>query len=228
MDAEARWRRLAKVAALAVILILVAEHFLPHGVDLNPVDHWLSEYALSRLAFARWLIRVAFAALATVAVVVAQSAKSRLSRWAFLTSAAGLASMILFDTDPNDGRPIRFLWPPTAGNLHQIALYVAIGGALSGMVLAWRNASALQRLCLSVSAVATAVQVCLVAVSQACHEMTHFGGITERLVVLAMLAWAILEFGVYNGSCEEPHTFSPPRWSWPGAIRQRRRMGPLR
>jgi len=190
------WRRIGKAAALLAFLLLLTEHFLPHGIDLNPRDHWLSEYVLSGSTLARWLMRAAFLALAATAFSVGMTLPSRVPRGLFWIASLGLASMTFFDSDPNDGRSYRIFWPPTAGNLHQIALYLAIGATLAGMVFCWRlrgsrRSIIVQRSSLIVAACATVIQTILVAISQAHHAMTSYGGITERIVVLAMVIWVI-------------------------------------
>lgn len=196
---DSAWRRAAQISATVSLALLLAEHFLPHGLDLNPVDHWLSEYALSHSSIARGSMIFTFAALAATAFSVSMISRWWVQRGFFLLSSVALAAMMFFNTDPNDGRIFRILLPPTPGNWHQIALYVAIGATLLGMAAAelrgdrgsrsdgWKRQSLL-----GVAVVATGIQTGLVAWSVSERTMTRYGGITERIVVSATLAWVLL------------------------------------
>jgi hypothetical protein len=185
-------------SAAAALILLVAEHVIGHGKDLNPIDHWLSEYVLSASTPAVWLMRLAFLALATAAVSVAALSREKILKAVFGLSAVGLAAMPFLDSDPNDGRSSGMNWPLTHGNLHQLMLYLAIGSTLLGIGLrVFRYASnrnprrRLEAAFFAVAIVATIVQFFLVAASESQHQMTRFGGVTERVIVVAMLAWVI-------------------------------------
>jgi len=185
-----RWSWIGITSAIATLVLLFAEHFLDHGRDLNPVDHWMSEYVLSGSPLAVWIMRLAFVALALSALSIAMVSRTRTIKALFLLSAAGLAAMTLLDTYPNDGvqRP---KWPLTPGNAHQLLLYLAIGATLVGMAVHARRSQwpRIDRVLLLLAVCATAVQTYLVAVSQAHGQMTHFGGVTERVIVAATLVW---------------------------------------
>jgi hypothetical protein len=197
---EINWSKVGIGAAAVASLALLIEHVIPHAIDLNPVHHWLSEYVLSGSVAARIIMRVAFFALAICAFSVAMLARPRISKSLFTLSSLGLAAMPFLDTDPNDGRSYHFSWPLTAGNLHQLSLYVAIGATLFGIGLSVYRQHRRKRgelLLLGVAVLATIVQAILIATSHAAGEMTRFGGITERIIVGAMLAWVVL-FATHN------------------------------
>ena len=193
MESADGWRKCALAGAIAVFVILVIEHLLPHGMDLNARDHWLSEYVLSHSITARWLMRFAFLALGVTAISVSMTFRERAPRALFQIASLALAAMSILDTDPNDGRPFRMSWPPTHGNLHQVALYIAIGATLAGMAFALGRLrpSSGQGFLLIVAIGATMIQALLVTISQVQGGMTHFGGVTERIVVGAMLLWVL-------------------------------------
>lgn len=183
------WRRVGIASSLVALVLLTTEHFLGHGRDLNPVDHWLSEYVLSGSALAVWVMRIAFVGLSLAALSVAAVSKEKLF---FILASAGLVAMPFCDTYPNDGI-VRPMWPLTAGNVHQLLLYAAIGSALLGIVIQnyRRRCPMPETSLLLFAAIATGVQTYLVADSQATGRMTYFGGITERIIVVAMLAWVM-------------------------------------
>jgi hypothetical protein len=198
------WRKLAFAGVVLTCLLLLTEHFLPHGRDLNPVNHWLSEYVLSDSFYGRWLMHIAFftlafSALSTSILVALQSTAgiARIGSGLLMVSAAGLAGMSFFNTDPNDGRVHDMQWPLSPGSAHLLLLYVAIGAAFVGIgtqVCQHRPRKLLiyERALLGLAVGAMAVQAYLVVVSHAAARMTTLGGITERITVLALLAWVTL------------------------------------
>jgi hypothetical protein len=189
------WKFAAPLATLAILLV---EHFLPHGKDLNPVHHWLSEYVLSDSPLGVALMHAAFVGLAATAVAVMTLPVSRGNRALFGIGGAALFGMTFFDTEPN-GIPITHMtWPPTPSQVHKLLLYVALATVLLGMALHSHDQTKPKRspmlALFGIAAVATAVQTYLIAVSKSQEQPTQFGGITERVVVLATLAWACLCF----------------------------------
>lgn len=192
-ESQSTWRKVGIVAAFLSLALLLIEHFIPHGIDLDPVNHWLSEYVLSHSVAAIWLMKAAFLSLAVSALAVAMIAPDRRGRLLFLVASFGLAVMPILDTNPNDGLSQGMKWPPTPGNLHQLALYLAIGAALLGMGLSRARGARRMRpsFLFGVAILATAAQTGLVAASHAVHQATRFGGVTERTIVVAMLCWVI-------------------------------------
>lgn len=172
-------------------MLLIAEHFIDHGSGLVPAEHhWLSEYVLSLSPAGRALMHAAFVALAASALSVAILSREKMQRALFAISAAGLAAMTFFDTDPNS--PIHPTnWPTLHGVVHQGCLYVAMSAGLVGMGLHLfredrsRGGAAI----LSVAGIATIIQTALVAQTQG--KMTLYGGLTERIIVCAVLVWVI-------------------------------------
>ena len=75
------------------------------------------------------------------------------------------------------------------------ALFVAMGASLAGIFLSIRSEHSLGNIrrlevgCLAVALIASAVQ--LVLVWQSRDQMTLYGGVTERIVVAATLAWVV-------------------------------------
>jgi hypothetical protein len=186
--------KLATACAILSLLVLFLEHFIDHGRNLNGIDHWLSEYVLSESAPARWLMWAAFMLLAGSALGVSLASSRLWPRLLFGLSALGLGVMAFFESDPNDGLHTSMSWPPTAGNVHQILLYLAIGGALLGMLSSAtgrRAGSRLEWALVGAAICATLIQTWLVAISTQRHEMTRFGGITERIIVVAVLLWVL-------------------------------------
>lgn len=188
--------------------ILALLHILPHGSDLNGAHHWLSEYVLSQNPSAVWLMKFAFVGLALTAFGVAWRTSVRSSRGLFVTAALALGAMTFFDSDPNDGRHLGMSWPLSAGNIHQLLLYVAIGGTLLGMVIETRRSSLIQSrlwmwVAVALAIFATAAQTMLVWQSHERLSMTYYGGITERLVVGAMLIWVVLHSGRLGSKAQQ-------------------------
>ncbi len=68
MKSSTPLRKVGIIASLGACVLIGIEHVLSHGVDLNPIDHWISEYALSESLPARMIMGMAFVALATVAL----------------------------------------------------------------------------------------------------------------------------------------------------------------
>lgn len=205
---ERFWRKIGIAGAVLAFAILLLEHFISHGKDLNPVDYWISEYVLSNSPTARILMHAGFVLLALSAFAVAVDFRVertsrhinwiRLEKICFFTAALGLLLMTFCNTDPNDGRGYAIVWPPTIGNWHQIFLYAGMGGALSGMALwvCWVDTSSDRRsrfeaALLGAAICSTIVQMFLVASSDATKTMTRFGGVTERIVLVCSLAWVI-------------------------------------
>lgn len=198
------WRRFGIFAACAAFLLLLVLHFIPHGKDLNPVDHWLSEYVLSDSLPARILMRIAFFMLALAALSVAVQVNGALVRWLFLLSTLGLATMPFADTYANNGFRYDIAWPYEAGEWHQIGLYAAIGATILGIALhvfRSRHSTRLEAALLGAAVSATVIQIFVVAVgtSKLVYPLAGnhpgpivtFGGVTERVIVAAMLAWVI-------------------------------------
>ena len=198
------WTRIGIFSACAAFLLLLVLHFIPHGKDLNPVDHWLSEYVLSDSLPARILMRLAFLMLALAALSVAVLVNGGLVRWLFLLSTLGLALMPFADTYANNGYRYDLNWPYEAGEWHQIGLYAAIGAALLGIALhvfRSRNSTSSEAALLGAAVSATIVQIFVVAVGTSKlvyasagslpGPIVTFGGVTERVIVVTMLAWVI-------------------------------------
>jgi hypothetical protein len=192
------------LCAIASLVVLFLEHFIDHGRNLNGIDHWLSEYVLSDSAPARWLMRAAFVLLAGSALGVSFASSRLWPRLLFGLSGLGLGAMALFNSDPNDGLHTSMAWPLTAGNVHQILLYVAIGGALLGMLSSAirrnESGSKLEWPLVGTAIGATLLQTWLVSLSTQRHEMTRFGGITERIIVAAVLLWVLTSAGGFAGT----------------------------
>jgi hypothetical protein len=192
---NAYWSRVALWSAVAAIFALTGEHFIEHGRDLNAIHHWLSEYVLSGSGLARWLMRAVFLFLGLSALGVSMCSNGRAQRFLFASAGSALGLMMFFDSDPNDGIHTGMSWPLTPGNVHQVLLYTAIGGALLGMLsstMMRRGSSRVESALTLIAIGTTAIQAVFVAMSIANHEMTRFGGLTERVVLLAVLAWVIL------------------------------------
>jgi hypothetical protein len=102
--------------------------------------------------------------------------------------------MAFFDTYPNDSFPHPWRWPLTYGNIHQLLLYGAIGATLCGIGLRifvldrTRAANKIGALLFWLAVIATLVQAALVIAQP---TATRFGGITERIIVVATLLWVI-------------------------------------
>lgn len=171
--------------------MLIAEHLIDHGSGLVPVQHhWLSEYVLSQSVAGRVLMRTSFVALAASSLSVAMLSRERIQRALFAVSAAGLAAMTFFDTDPN--LPIHpAIWPTLHGIVHQVCLYAAMSAGLLGIGLHIfrRDKSWSGPAIFSVAILATIVQTVLVAETQ--NKMTLYGGLSERVVVAAVIVWVI-------------------------------------
>ena len=189
----------------ATIALLLPLHFMEHGRDLNPVDHWLSEYVLSRSAFSQALMHLAFMTLGLAALSVAMSVlhtrpakgpnwiqrADTFAKSLFFISAVGLAGMTFFDTDANVEPIVKSMH----GNVHQILLDVAIGATLLGIV--WvlstrtqpRTRVRYESGFVGAAISATLVQACLVLPAELGHRASQFGGITERIIVIATLGW---------------------------------------
>jgi hypothetical protein len=190
------WARSAIAAACVAFAFLCVEHVLPHGPNLIPPEHhWLSEYVLSSAPGAASIMRIAFVALATTAWLVSRLQTRGLGRAVFVLGSLGLGAMTFFDTDPIDGKRYGFQWPLTHGNMHQLLLYVAMGAVLAGIALTARHDSGsgkrrhFEMFLLGLAVLATVVQTVLVTISR--DTMTYFGGLTERVIVVATLAWVV-------------------------------------
>src|ERR1044072_6255794 len=111
-------------SALAPILAVLTLLFLPHGRDLNPVHHWLSEYVLSHNSAAIWLMRRSFAVLGLTAWTVGFRATTRVGRFTFGLAGAALVSMIFLEWAPNDGKHLAMARPLLPGSIHPLLLYI--------------------------------------------------------------------------------------------------------
>lgn len=186
------WKRLGLVAILLTSLALLVEHVLPHGRDLNPVDHWLSEYVLSSSASAPLIMRFGFVGLALSALSVGQIHRDRVTGNLMRVAAIALAAMVALDTNSNDGRAPWMSWPPSAANLHQVALYVTLGACVLAIARDARLTRArLVRFCSAFAFVAVGLQLALVTFYGSRSEMTRFGGLTERAIVVVLAVWAL-------------------------------------
>lgn len=191
------WRRVGTGSAIAALALLGLEHLVNAAAShLDPVHHWLSEYVLSPSPAARYMMFAAFILLGCAAASVAALSQHLAPKALFAVSSASLVAMAFFNTDPNDGKDYPFRWPLSAGNVHQLLLYAAIGATIAGMALQtiWladpaRRRRLLELSLLAVTIAATAIQVGLVA--RSLPGKTYYGGVTERIVVVAMLGWVL-------------------------------------
>lgn len=193
------WRKVGIGASVVVLLSLTAEYSINLGKPgFDATDHWLSEYVLSDSTLVVLLMKASFFGLGLAALTVGKLSREWFSKMLFFFGATGLAAMAFFDTDPNDGRIYPMHFPPTPGNMHQVLLMVAMGATLLGISLRvfWFQSKQTRRskyeaFLFGAALCSTVIQTFLSQIADTNHTMTRFGGITERIIVIATLTWVI-------------------------------------
>lgn len=180
----------------ACALLLVFAHFGTESKEFSPLHNWLSEFVLSQSPAVQLSMRISFVLFSLAALSVALLNKRRVVMLLFGVASAALMFMTFTDTDPNDGKKYALSWPLTQGNVHQICLYIAMGGAILGMArVTWArtppkaSAPAIETVAIVTTLLATAVQSFLVYLGDRNRSPVVFGGLTERIIVFAVFIW---------------------------------------
>jgi hypothetical protein len=193
------WQRVGVVAALLVLLCLIVEYIFNLGrAGFDATNHWLSEYVLSDSLWVVWFMKACFIGLGVAGYASGKRSREWHVRALFQLGAICLAAMAFLDTDPNDGRVYPMRFPPTHGNMHQLLLFVAMGATLIAIALRVflydppkARRGKLEAVLFGAALSATSVQFFLSSIADANHVMTRFGGITERIIVVTIMAWVI-------------------------------------